>query len=91
MYCYDARRAGATISATREVARDLESTLLSAFNRITSEERTKVSVLMNNIFLTMIGSDPEEGAVIRRVEISADDDILALRPKRQTTESGGGY
>ena len=28
----------------------------------------------------MIGSDPEEGAIIRRVEISADDDILAYGP-----------
>ena len=74
------QRAGVTISATREVARDLESTLQNAFYRITSEERAKVSVLMNDIFLAMIGSDPEEGAVIRRVEISSDDDILAYGP-----------
>lgn len=74
------QKAGKTISATREVARDLESTLQNAFNRITSEERTKVSTLMNEIFLAMIGSDPEEGAVIRRVEISAEDDILAYGP-----------
>ena len=44
------QRAGATISATREVARDLESTLQNAFYRITGEERAKVSVLMNDIF-----------------------------------------
>ena len=81
------QRAGATMSATREVARDLETTLQNAFNRITSEERAKVGVLMNDIFLRMIGSDPEEGAVIRRVEISPEDDILVYGPNDRRLNS----
>jgi DNA sulfur modification protein DndD len=52
--------------------------------RITSEELQKVSNLMNSIFLEMIGADPEQGAIIRRTEISRDFDIIVYGPNNRT-------
>jgi len=56
----------------------------SAYCRITTEELLKVSELMNSIFLEMIGADPEQGAIIRRAEISQDFDITAYGPNDRT-------
>jgi DNA sulfur modification protein DndD len=39
---------------------------------------------MNSIFLEMIGADPEQGAIIRRAEISPEFDIIVYGPNDRT-------
>jgi len=39
---------------------------------------------MNSIFLEMIGADPEQGAIIRRAEISREFDIIVYGPNNRT-------
>lgn len=67
---------GTRLLAEVEVTRDILTVLQSALTQITNEELAKVSKSMNSIFLRMIGSDPEQGAVIQRAEISSDFDII---------------
>ena len=80
---------GAIILANLNVAQDVKDVLDRAYERITHEELTKVSNLMNTYFLEMIGSDPEQGSIIRRAAITKQFDILVygtdnreLRPDR---------
>ena len=75
---------GARILAELEVTQDVMKVLRSAYDRITTEELQKVSDLMNSIFLEMIGADPEQGAIIRRAEISLDFDIIVYGPNDRT-------
>jgi|MTBAKMStandDraft_1061839.scaffolds.fasta_scaffold04691_3 DNA sulfur modification protein DndD len=75
---------GARILAELEVTQDIERVLRNSYDRITNEELTKVSELMNNIFLEMIGADPEQGAIIRRAEINKDFDIVVYGPNDRT-------
>ena len=56
------QRKGAVILAGLDVARDVERVLKDSYDRMANEELTKVSELMNTIFLEMIGADPEQGA-----------------------------
>ena len=72
---------GARIHATLNVIQDIERVFRKSHNRITNDELVKVSKLMNAFFLEMIGSDPEQGAIIRRSEISPEFDILVYGPK----------
>ncbi len=74
------QRRGARILARLEVASDVERVLNNSYDRMTNEELVKVSQLMNSIFLNMIGADPEQGAIIRKAEISDDFDILVYGP-----------
>ncbi|RYG81278.1 hypothetical protein EON77_07740 [bacterium] len=74
---------GARILAELEVATDISGVLRRAFDRITDEELTKVSDLTNEIFLDMIGADPEQGALIRRAEVSKEFDILVFGPSNR--------
>lgn len=60
-----------------EVTRDIEQILKNSYDLITKEELTKVRESMNRLFLKMIRADPDQGAIIQRVEISEDFDILA--------------
>lgn len=76
-----AKEKGARVLAGLDVAKDVETVLKSSYERITNEELTKVSVLMNEIFLEMIGADPEQGAIIRRAEISKQFDIVVYGPQ----------
>ena len=76
--------AGMRILAELDVTQDVLKVLRSAYERITSEELHKVSDLMNNIFLEMIGADPEQGAIIRHTEISQDFDIIVYGPNKRT-------
>ena len=78
------QRKGARILAGLEVARDVERALQNSLNRMENEELDKVSQLMNTIFLEMIGVDPEQGAIIRKAEISKDFDILVHGPNDRT-------
>lgn len=75
---------GARLLAELEVTHDVIKVLQGSFDRITSEELGKVSELMNEIFLEMIGSDPEQGAIIKRAEISAEFDIIVYGPSDRT-------
>lgn len=78
------QKKGARILAELEVTQDVMRVLQSAYERITNEELQKVSELMNSIFLEMIGADPEQGAIIRRAEISREFDIIVYGPKDKT-------
>lgn len=78
------QKRGARIIAELEVTQDVANVLQSAYDRITSEELRKVSDLMNSIFLEMIGADPEQGAIIRRAEISSEFDIIVYGPNNRT-------
>ena len=60
-----------------EVTRDIQQILENSYDLITNEELTKVRELMNRIFLKMIRANPDQGAIIQRVEINEDFDILA--------------
>ena len=75
---------GALILAELEVAQDVTNVLEGALERITEEELRKVSDQMNSIFLEMIGADPEQGAIIRRAEISRKFDIIVYGPRNRT-------
>ena len=77
------QRKGKFILARLDVARDVEGALKDSYDRMTNEELIKVSKLMNTIFLEMIGADPDQGAIIRKAEISKDFDILVYGPNDQ--------
>lgn len=78
------QKKGARIQAELKIIRDVTNVLQNAYERITNEELQKVSELMNNIFLEMIGADPEQGAIIRHVEISREFDIIVYGPNNRT-------
>ena len=78
------QKKGARILAELDVIQDVMKVLQSAYEQITSEELEKVSELMNNIFLEMIGADPEQGAIIQRAKISQDFDIIVFGPNNRT-------
>lgn len=71
------------ILARLEATRDIEQILKNSYNRITSEELQKVSRLMNALFLKMIGTDPEQGRLIQKAEISEKFDILVYGPNER--------
>ncbi len=74
---------GERILAELSVTKDVMKVLNSSYDRITNEELAKVSELMNEIFLEMIGADPEQNAIIRRAEISHEFDIIVYGPKKR--------
>lgn len=78
------QKRGTRILAERDVIQDVMKVLRSAYERITNEELGKVSELMNNIFLEKIGADPEQGAIVRRAEISQEFDIIVYGPRDRT-------
>ena len=63
---------------------DIHQVLQRSYERVTKEELQKVSDLMNEIFLEMIGADPEQGAIIRRAEINPEFDITVFGPSGRT-------
>ena len=77
------RKRGHRILAELDVTQDVIGVLQSAYERITNEELQKVSSLMNQIFLEMIGADPEQGAIIQRAEISGEFDIIVYGPNER--------
>ena len=78
------QKKGAQILAEKDVTHDVTNVLQSAYEQITKEELRKVSDLMNEIFLEMIGADPQQGAIIRRAEISPEFDIIVYGPNDRT-------
>lgn len=68
----------ANILAQLDVTRDIEKVLLNTITRLMDDELSDVSEMMNNLFLKMIGADPEQRAIIQKAEISKDFDILVF-------------
>ena len=66
--------------ADLEVAKDIETVLSNAYSRLTTEELEKVSSRMNEIFLEMIGADPQQNAIIQRAIISSRFEIVVYGP-----------
>ena len=77
---------GTRVLSELAVAQDIISVLKNSYNKITSEELVRVSEKMNEIFLEMIGADPEQFAIIRRAEISKDFDIKVYGPQERTLD-----
>jgi len=71
---------GQRLAAELLVGQDVLRVFERALDRLKSDELGRVSTLMNEIFLEMIGADTEQGAIIRRAEISQDFDILVFGP-----------
>jgi DNA sulfur modification protein DndD len=78
------QKKGTLILAELEVTQDVTRVLQSAYAQITNGELSKVSELMNSIFLEMIGADPEQGAIIMRAEINLEFDIIVHGPNDRT-------
>ena len=78
------QKKGERILAELEVTQDIERILRNSYDRITNEELSSVSRLMNDIFLEMIGADPDQGAIIQKAEISQDFDIVVYGPNNRT-------
>ena len=78
------QKKGARILCGVEVTDDAMKVLKSSYERITNEELTKVSDLMNHNFLKMIGADPQQGAIIKRAVISPEFDIIVYGPNERT-------
>ena len=68
------------IIADLQVTKDIEDILKNAYQRIQTEEVDKVSTRMNELFIDMIGADPQQGAIIKRAEVSREFDILVYGP-----------
>ena len=69
------------VIADLEVTKDIEDILKNSYQRIQTEELYKVSTRMNELFIDMIGADPEQGSIIKRAEISQEFDILVYGPE----------
>lgn len=72
--------------ADLQVANDILEVLENSYSRITNDELKKVSNLMNQIFLEMIGSDPEQGSIIKEAFISEEFDIIVYGPQKRTLD-----
>ena len=77
------QKKGALILAELNVTQDVMKVLKSSYDRITNEELAKVSTLMNEIFLEMIGADPKQNSIIHRAEISREFDIIVYGPNER--------
>ena len=75
---------GKRVLSELEVAQDIITVLQGSYDKITCEELVRVSKKMNEIFLDMIGADPEQFAIIRRTEINKDFDIKVYGPQDRT-------
>ena len=71
---------GLRIMADLEVAQDVETVLRRTYERLTTDELEKVSERMNEIFLRMIGADPELGATIQEAQIAPSFEITVYGP-----------
>ena len=77
------QRRGAEFMADFEVVQDIQSVLMRAFDRLTTDELRKVSTRMNAIFLEMIGADPSQGAIIQSAAVTEDFDIMVYGLNRR--------
>jgi len=77
---------GLMLSSELAVSQDLLGIFERCLNRLKSDELKRVSSLMNEIFLEMIGADAEQNAIIRRAEISSEFDILVFGPENRALD-----
>ena len=82
----DKQKKGARVRAQLTLTQDVHSVLTKAYERMRSEELLKVSDQMNIIFLEMIGSDPEQRAVIQSTCINEQFDIVVYGPDQRTLD-----
>jgi DNA sulfur modification protein DndD len=82
------QKKGIRILADLEVSQDILSVLERAYAHITTAELSKVGNLMNEIFIEMIGADPQQGSIIRETEISKDFDIVVYGPNNKVLNTG---
>ena len=69
----------ASVYGLVDVAQDLYSVIGNTLDRLQRDYLGKVSSRMNDLFLQMVGADPESaGGVFRRAEITQDYDIRVL-------------
>ena len=69
-----------------EATRDIQQILENSYDLITNEELIKVRESMNKFFVKMIRANPDDGAIIQRIEINEDFDILAYGLKNVPLE-----
>jgi DNA sulfur modification protein DndD len=74
---------GLLLSSELTVSQDLLGVFDRSLERLKSDELTRVSALMNDIFLEMIGADAQQNAIIRRAEISPEFDIQVFGPEER--------
>lgn len=67
---------GQLIAAQLQAVQDVVGVLERSYTRISKEELGKVSITMNELFLRMIGADPDQKSVIRKAEINDEYDII---------------
>ena len=84
----DREKKGALVRAQLTVTQHVHSVLSSAYERMKGQELRKVSDRMNKIFLEMIGSDPEQGAIIQSTCINDKFDIVVYGPGDRTLDPG---
>jgi DNA sulfur modification protein DndD len=77
---------GLLLSSELTVSQDLLGVFERSLERLKSDELKRVSALMNDIFLEMIGADTEQNAIIRRAEISPEFDILVFGPAERALD-----
>lgn len=82
----DRQKKGALVRAQLTVTQDVHSVLTQAYERMRGEELRKVSDRMNGIFLEMIGSDPEQRAIIQSTTINEQFDIVVYGPDERTLD-----
>ena len=78
---------GEKIGKELAVADDLKCVLENALSAMKTREVQEVGRQMNNIFLDMIGADPEDGSVIKRVFLTEDYRIAVTGKNNSTLET----
>jgi len=71
---------GAKLAGELTVGSDVLRVFEHTLERLKKEELARVSELMNEVFLDMIGSDGDQGAIIRKAVISPEFDIVVYGP-----------
>lgn len=64
-----------------EVSQDILQVFTQTHGTILSQELSEVSNRMNDLFIEMIGADPQQGAIIRRAEVTPSFDIVVYGPQ----------
>ncbi|MFK4259204.1 AAA family ATPase [Agrobacterium tumefaciens] len=79
----DEESKGDRLRSELQVSQDVLDVLARSMARLKSDELNKVSDLMNDIFLEMIGADPAQGAIIKRASVSREFDIIVWGPDQR--------
>lgn len=71
---------GQLIATELMVISDVTTVLKNAYNTMTTTELGKVSDMMSEIFLKMVGADPEQKSIIHSANIMEEYDIIVKGP-----------